>query len=276
MYSVNGEFGEVRMSSYLQGKERNELFSLEIAGWHKCNDLYQIRYSRGRERHLLLFTVDGVGDMLVDGRKYELSSDTVALIPRYTLGGYGTRQGKQWEFYWIHPSGAVADNFLDAVASEGVLVKSVGSVHGYGETIERLMYQCRQPVTNPLVISGSVSELLHSAAMDLQENTRINTLSARAIRYIEQHFNETVLVEDIAKALFCSPAHLSRVFRKETGCTLHRYIINHRLRMAMQLLKFSDLRVWDVAAAVGFSSASHFIELFKRQYGCSPNKYLKK
>ena len=276
MYSVNGDFGQVRLVNHPPAEQENGLFSPEIVGWHRCNDRYQFRYSQGRETHLLLFTVAGHGRMQVDGREYALPSGTVALIPRHTVGGYGTPTGGLWEFYWVHPRGDMANQFLDAVAAKGRLVNAGDPAHRYGERVERLMELCRQPAPDRLHLSHQLSELLHLTAVDLQEAPPapiLSSLSSRATLYIEQHFQKSLTVEEVARSLYVSPAHLIRVFKKETGVTPHQYLLHYRLLSAVQLLQFSDLQVKEIAAAVGFSSASRFIEHFRRRYGCTPLQY---
>ena len=250
------------------------MFSLNSVGWHKCNDRYRLQRPDGFEHHLLIITVSGCGEMKINDTHYSLPAGTVALIPRDVPHSYGTPDNGLWEFYWLHPSGELSNKFLDSVAQRGIYVQKIDNHNNYSGHFERLITICTEHAYGAaLYISKEVSTLLHMAATDLYAKPRSVSLSADVIAYIEQHYMESLKLEDLAYSLFVSVAHLIRVFKQENGCTPHQYLIKYRLLTAAQLLKFSDLRVDEIAERVGFSSASHFISSFKREYGCTPTEY---
>ena len=61
--------------------------------------------------------------------------------------------------------------------------------------------------------------------------------------------------------------------RKETGLFFNNYLTQHRICASIQLLLDTDLKINDIALAVGFSSPSYYISCFKKQTGLSPIKY---
>ena len=77
-------------------------------------------------------------------------------------------------------------------------------------------------------------------------------------------------LSDIARAVGTSPAHLSRVFRRVTGTTVHRYRSQLRLRAAADRLVGSDLS--QLAAELGFSSHSHLSASFRRTFATTPSQ----
>ena len=274
MYHENGDFGQVRMASIVPTLQNQGLFSLESVGWHRCNDRYQWSRPQGSEEHLILITVGGCGHMTLEGTEYDLPAGTVAFIPRNVPNSYGTPSGKIWEFFWMHPTGIVANEFLDAVARRCFFVREFNADHDFSKRMEKLLSLCQTYTDNsPLKISQKVSELLHLIAFDLCEKPQSESLSAQVISFLEQHYEEPVRIEDIAGSLFVSTAHLTRVFKKENGCTPHQYLMRYRLLTAAELLKFSELQVQEIADRVGFSSSSHFISAFLKRYGCTPVQY---
>ena len=276
MYHVNGNYGEVRLA-HLPIRRNTNLFSTHGLGWHKCNELYQISRPMGSRTHLLFFTVSGRGTMCVDGQEYTLLPGSVAFIPRQTANSYRTPAGGLWEFYWLHPTGAPCDCFLDEIAKSGHLLSRADPLHRYAERMEEILALCSgHAPQNELVLSQKLSDLLHLAAIDLSGKPDGASLSDRAITYIEQNFRKHISLEDIAGPLFISPVHLIRLFKKDVGCTPHQYLIRYRLAAAAQLLKFSDQNVEAIAADVGFSSASLFISNFRRHYNCTPVQYHEK
>jgi AraC family transcriptional regulator len=79
-------------------------------------------------------------------------------------------------------------------------------------------------------------------------------------------------VEDIAAALGVSPFHLCRVFRAQTGRTMHDYRTEARLRIALDLIGAERSRrsLSAVAYQAGFSSHSHLVEVCRRYLGETP------
>lgn len=76
----------------------------------------------------------------------------------------------------------------------------------------------------------------------------------------------------LATILEVSPWHLCRVFREETGTTIHAYRRDLRLRAALERVASSAGRVSRLAHECGFSSHSHFTAAFRRQFGFTPSE----
>lgn len=77
-------------------------------------------------------------------------------------------------------------------------------------------------------------------------------------------------LSDLARELVVSPFHLCRVFREQTGRTLHEFRTDLRLRKALELLTdHSDLS--RIAFECGFSSHSHFTAAMRSRFGQTPS-----
>lgn len=275
MYIDNVDYGQICIVHHLPSETDSGLFTMRVGGWHKCNDRYAISHPLGTNNHLLIFTVRGKGNLHLGGVDYTLTPGTIALVPRGMPNSYRTPTGGLWEFYWLHPCGDAADRFLDIVASNGVYVNEFSAEYGYAQRMDDLLnlYFDSRPHDSPLHTSQKLSDLLHHAGIDLCEKKKSLSLSDKAIAYMEQHFYENISLEELARSLFVSTAHLIRTFKKETGKTPHQYLNHYRLLVASQQLEFSDQRVDEISVQLGFSSSSHFISQFRRQFGCTPMQY---
>ncbi|MCM1056682.1 MAG: AraC family transcriptional regulator [Firmicutes bacterium] len=94
--------------------------------------------------------------------------------------------------------------------------------------------------------------------------------------YIQNHLEEEMRIEDLAKQAFMSTYYFIRVFKNETGMSPHEYIIKARIRLAKVLLLETSLSVSDVCHRSGFSSESVFCAAFKKNVGITPTVYRKK
>lgn len=98
-------------------------------------------------------------------------------------------------------------------------------------------------------------------------------ITARARGFIDVHFAEPIGANAVASRLHIDKSHLGRVFRRQTGRTLTRYLAEVRVRWAMEMLVKRRWRVTDVAFAAGFGSIARFNAVFKRITGCSPTGF---
>jgi YesN/AraC family two-component response regulator len=96
---------------------------------------------------------------------------------------------------------------------------------------------------------------------------------AKAMSFIEENYGTITGLNEVAKLLFLSPEHLSRLFKVETGQNFISYLNHYRLMKAKQLLEQTDMKVHQIAEKVGYSSLSYFSKLFKESFGINPFRY---
>ncbi|WLV24631.1 response regulator [Aciduricibacillus chroicocephali] len=97
-------------------------------------------------------------------------------------------------------------------------------------------------------------------------------------RQIQQEINAHIGDMDfslsyLANALSLSPSYLSSLFKTLYGTTFQQYMITARLDRAKILLLSTDMKIYEIAAAVGFEDPNYFSAAFKKQFGTSPNRY---
>ena len=91
--------------------------------------------------------------------------------------------------------------------------------------------------------------------------------------YIYAHIKERITIEDLADEFGVSASYLSRLFKKQTGISVSAYIREQKIKIAKNLLRFSDYSMIDIANRLSFSSQSHFIQQFRELVGMTPKKY---
>lgn len=88
-------------------------------------------------------------------------------------------------------------------------------------------------------------------------------------RYGDENLN----LNGLAEQLGVTPNYLSALFRREMGQTFSAYLENYRLEKAQNLLQDVRYKVYEVAAAVGYSDPRHFGKVFKARTGRTPLEY---
>ena len=77
-------------------------------------------------------------------------------------------------------------------------------------------------------------------------------------------------LEELARAVHCSPFHLARQFRAVTGASIASYLLRLRLALALQRLAEGEADLAGLAADLGFANHSHFGARFRSVFGASP------
>jgi AraC family transcriptional regulator len=93
----------------------------------------------------------------------------------------------------------------------------------------------------------------------------------RAVDYIEDHLQDDLEVDSIAKVAGFSRWHFQTVFSAAVGDSLKEYIRTRRLTKAMSELA-TDKRILDIAMDAGFESQEAFSRAFKLMFQLPPGE----
>lgn len=109
---------------------------------------------------------------------------------------------------------------------------------------------------------------------DQASSSQCRSLLKQAVAYIDRHYTEESLsLNQVAREVNISANYLSAVFSQEIGATFTEYVTGKRMDRAKELLRTTDKRSGEVAAAVGYKDPHYFSFLFKKTQGCTPRDY---
>lgn len=111
--------------------------------------------------------------------------------------------------------------------------------------------------------------------INTKEDVFYDSVIEKTMKYINENLNKPLYIEQISEEVELSKHYLMRKFKKQTGHSIHNYIIQKRLIYAIELMK-NNLTMYEVAERSGFGDYSTFVRTFKKNYGCSPSRYLEK
>lgn len=107
-----------------------------------------------------------------------------------------------------------------------------------------------------------------------RRNDYCQVQAAKAVEYIkENYFNTELSLNAICKHLLMSTSYFSSIFKNYTGQTFVEYLTKVRVEKAMELLKATSLKTYEIAEKVGYNDAHYFSMIFKKASGCSPSDY---
>lgn len=96
------------------------------------------------------------------------------------------------------------------------------------------------------------------------------------VDYIHQNIQRNITRKDLAEEVYLNPEYLSRLFKKEKGCTLSEFILHEKMSVAKSLLESTNFSISIIASKVGYSNFSHFAQCFKKELGISPSEFRQK
>nr|QGT50955.1 AraC family transcriptional regulator [uncultured Firmicutes bacterium] len=90
---------------------------------------------------------------------------------------------------------------------------------------------------------------------------------------VEENYADNASLDSIAAQIYLSPCYLSMIFSKETHMTFKDYLIQTRINKAKELLKNTEIKIYEVAKQVGYNDTRYFSDLFRRQTGKTPSQF---
>ena len=92
-------------------------------------------------------------------------------------------------------------------------------------------------------------------------------------QYLRENYSDKINMEYVAQKFSISQRTLSRRFKNATGTSPAQYLCTLRLKVTKELLKKSNLSLYEIAQTCGFKEPSYFSKAFKQSYQLSPRQY---
>ncbi len=90
--------------------------------------------------------------------------------------------------------------------------------------------------------------------------------------YLAATLGDHITLDNVAQTVGVSAFHLTRLFKRHTGLTVHRYLTLLRLRESIERLAGGADHLATLAVDLGYASHSHFTDTFRAEYGCTPSE----
>ena len=249
----------------------------------------------------LFYIISGTGSMIIEEKSYELKPGCAILFQS------GTKY--IWQIDSMEGINYIAINF-DYTHNYAHIKKSFHPVHSNifrtTDILENIVFSDCTELNGPIVIKDAsllesrmklltteyflgddyCDELLTATlksiiismvrALSIKNNPYGNKgfiLTQNIIQYIQNHYDEEISYEALSEIFHFNASHINRVFKKNTGKSLHAFLLDYRINIAMELLRSQAAPINEIATMVGFTDIPHFIKSFKKYTGITPAKY---
>ena len=280
--------------------EKNKLFNRE--GYLKENYHYfHLRDTAGQERDFhfhefdkMVLLLSGRVDYTVESVTYALKPWDVLLVKHHTIHKALIDKSEPYDrviiyldgkyFDRIMPNAGLMDCFEQADKSGRHLLSPDGEQRGrlelaleaYEEAMRDENFGAqtmRDTLLMQLLVLINRIYASGAATPERAETPRDPKIAA-ALSYINENLTRELSVEELAEQMFLSRYHFMRLFKAQTGSTVHAYIRQKRLLYASRLIREGQSAA-QAAAESGFSDYSAFHRAFRECFGISPGQLKK-
>ena len=251
---------------------------------------------------LCFVVLSGEGELSYEGQTYQLRSGDCVFIDCRKAYSHSTG-------YKSSDGHTTVDNHAAPVENKNANLWSLQWCHFYAPSLpavyEKYKERGGRPVFHPADIKpfttllADIYDLASSSdyIRDMRINEKLGTLLtllmeqswhpesmtvsrkrlelAAVKEYLDEHYTEKLTLDELAEHFFINKFYLSKIFRETYGTTVNNYLISKRITRAKQLLRFTDMTVDEVGAAVGMGDANYFSRMFRKVEGISPREYRK-
>jgi two-component system, response regulator YesN len=92
-------------------------------------------------------------------------------------------------------------------------------------------------------------------------------------RCIDEQMSDKATLREVARRFSFSPNYLSHIFKEETGERFSNYMVRKRLDKACELLRTTNLKIFEISDMLGYSTVTYFSRQFRNAYGMTPGDY---
>ena len=236
--------------------------------------------SRSNLQSYLFFTVlSGSGELVYDGKKYELKKGDMVFIDCRKPYSH-TTDLNLWSLRWCHFYGPtlsfVYEKYVERGGRPTFRPEETASFLSTLDSLYKLAsgsdYIRDMRINEEL---NRLCTLLMEQSWNPEEATTApKKLSVVEVKeYLEQHYADKITLDELSKQFFINKYYLTRVFKEQFGQSITAYLTSLRITHAKQLLRFSEKSVEEIGLECGLGQLHYFSRVFKEVEGVPPSIY---
>jgi len=257
---------------------RTSLFYLQEIG--QLRSLRPHTSSRNSFQSYLFFLVlKGTGALHYMEQTYHLTAGSLIFIDCRNQYAHETGKEDPWELIWIHFNGAHIDKYYRYFQEQNRgPVQTPPNTQIFVSLYESLMHMDNRIDSNgELIISLVLHQLLTYLITGTASNgnSQANEKISQVHQYLTTHFYEPILLDSLSKRFYIDKYHMCKEFKRCYGITIIHFLQTLRVKKSMELLRYSNMNIGEIALAVGFENGNYFNKVFQKIEGITAREYRK-
>lgn len=258
---------------------KNNLLYLQEIG----HTNYLVPYSSNRStmKSFLFFMVsEGSGELNYQHTSYALKKGDCVFINCSSPYSISSTEDL-WALYWLHFDGPnmleIYEKFIERCGSPCFSINapdSIATLHQkISETSQENAYVRDMHIMERLVklLSLIMENCWHKSpsASNSHKHKEMNQIKD----YLDDNFLNDVNLDSLAQIFHINKFYLTRKFKDTFGLTIMQYVIDKKISVAKELLRFSSSSITDISIQSGFHNITYFTKVFKAHEGITPSKF---
>lgn len=262
-------------SDYVEHPLIRRMYLTDIGFFPRAEKHYKER-KEGIEEYIFLYCTDGEGIIRMAGKEYRLQEHEALCIPQFMEHVYFASPENPWSILWVHFKGE--DTVLYPLAECRIIHFESEYATGRMMFLFDLLFRvldANYTEGNFVYISQVLSMILSETYFREKQGDALeqNKLVTHVIRYFYQHLEENLSLDQVASQFDLSKSYLNVIFQKHTRHAPMDFYIHLKMKRACNLLRSTDLYIYEVAGRLGYDDQYYFSRIFKKVIGVSPKIY---
>jgi len=217
--------------------------------------------------------LEGELECSVYHESFTLKPGTAMLVLPNHVHGYRTNAFSR-SFLCVFSNDYVSNFYNEIKNGSWEKGKGVYSVFDYTDNGEIALLKDKN--TNKFILKailyGFCGRAYDSIIKDV-DTGKDEELTIKLLYYIQQNYDKTISLKQIANEMGYNYTYLSNVFNQIFGCGFSKFVNAFRANSAAELLRTTNQSMVQISNICGFESIRSFNEQFKQSYGVTPTEY---
>lgn len=271
---------DIRISNVVSKDAENSLLYIHEVGYLTSENVPPSKRFQ-TDAFLFLYVVSGKGVVEYDGSVYNADSEQCVFLDCRHPHSYQSDPKEPWEVMWVKFNGISAQYYYSLFTREKCCVFIPNNPQNIKIIISQIINNnyrkseyteiINAKLTTDLMTSIITGYCIYKNCSDKSKNKIFSVID-----YLDKHFTESIILDDLAERFYISKFYLTREFKKEFGITIIQYILNKRIEYAKELLTFTDKTIEEISSICGFHDQSYFSKQFKKSENITCLSYRKK
>lgn len=118
-----------------------------------------------------------------------------------------------------------------------------------------------------------IDSMCTKAIQNIRSKSGAESAIEDVVSYIDHNYAQSLTLEEVAPLFGYNSVYFGKLFSKEMNISFNSYLNEKRMIEAKKLLRDSELKVYEIAARVGYNDVDYFSKKFKNSEGKSPADY---
>jgi len=245
------------------------------------------RITRTLQHHELILATGGSGSIIIDGRKYQVQPGMLFYIApgvQHTFELSGEDLPYVMTVHFSYGFVTLTDGCL-AISNEAPILtipsgQQLKDCYQVEELFKRLVDTWHaKGLGYEFMTKTLLQQLLIAIWQNIRKQDQIDATSLKIekfIAYMQQNLSKKITLHELSDRVQWSPTYLSRIFKGITGYAVIEYFNKMKMDQAKEYMLGGDMKIKEVAQAVGYTDEFYFSRMFKRIEGMSPSEFYSK